>query len=198
MRPALRDVKGLAKQMRPAVFVGAAQEDHIAFELSVQIEAEVRRHGATLRRPFSPGAAARTMRGDVACARRFKLSNVFERPALPNLRLPQAVKAFDCVLKSRLARRCKYRDHTQRQAQAAHPTDSASKLMRALELCSVVELGISGQPLELPALKHALEHELGGSLLKGPGIDQTAMQRSAIEHPDQGAVGDLQFVDQIK
>src|SRR3989304_8814194 len=102
MSPARTDFKGLTEQMGSAVFVGTAQEDHSAFELSVQIEAEVRRHGATLRRPFSPGAAARTMRGDVTCARRFKLSNVFELPALPNLRLPQAVKAFDCVLKSRL------------------------------------------------------------------------------------------------
>ena len=78
MSPARTDFKDLTEQMGTAVFVGAAQEDHSAFELSVQIETEVRRHGATLRRPFSPGAAARTMRADVACARRFDLGNILE------------------------------------------------------------------------------------------------------------------------
>src|SRR3989304_6817195 len=104
MSPARTDFKGLTEQMGPAVFGGTAQEDHSAFELSVQIEAEVRRHGATLRRPFSPGAAARTMRAHIAHAGRFDLGNILERRALPELRLPQAVKPFDGVLESGFAR----------------------------------------------------------------------------------------------
>ena len=63
MSPALTDFKGLTEQMGSAVFVGAAQEDHSAFELSVQVEAEVRRHGATLiNRERAMGESQRTER----------------------------------------------------------------------------------------------------------------------------------------
>src|SRR5258706_14944229 len=127
MSPKRTDVEGLTKQFGATVLVGAAQEDDHAFELRVQIETEVSRHGTALGRLFPPGTAARTMRAHVACAGRFDLGNSLELRALPDLCLPQAVKAFDRVLESGFARRGKYRDYpSARHSRLTRPTALAN------------------------------------------------------------------------
>src|SRR5262245_41509039 len=117
----------------------------------------------------------------------------------PDAQLPRAVVALNRGLEARFAGRHEHRHYLQAQAQSADPPDQVGVSMRALEDRVVVELGVARQAKLLPESDQGVADQRGrhASLL-GPGSDQPAMQRNAIEDLDQRAVLDLEPLDGIE
>src|SRR6266545_1782707 len=198
MRPTFTHREATAEQAHTALLIGAAHVDDRALQLGLEIRRKVRRNGTSLRGLFLAATVSRPMCRNVGTTQRLQMSEVAHLPTLPYFAKPQRVIALYRVLQSRFARWSKHRCDPQAQAQSADTTHCVGVLMRALKLRAVVELCIRGQAIAPPAFEQPLEDESRFSLLQGPRIDQTTVQRGAVENPDQRTVCDLELLNQIE
>lgn len=198
MWPIAIDREGSAEEIDVAVLSAAAQKDHSAFERGAEVELEAFGEAAPLGCEFSAGGGLGAIGCDIACRDARQGFDIGEVVALPDLALPQSIEAFDGILEARLARWGEDRDHSECQTQPADTSDGVRELMRSLEYCGVVKLRISGQPVTAPALNQGLQRRPSAGPLHDPGLGQCAVQASAGEYIDKGAVGDLQVFNEIE
>jgi len=198
MGPMWIDREGSAEQIDVAVCTAAAQENHGAFERGSEIKRETFREAAPSGCEFSPGGGLDSIGCDITGGDTRQGLGIGEMVALPDLALPQRIKAFDGILEAGLARWGEYRDYSQRQTQPTDTSDSVVRLVRSLEYCGVVKLCIGGQPVTAPALKQGLQRGPSAGPLHDPGLGQCAVQAGAGEHIDKGASGNLQILDEIE
>ncbi len=70
--------------------------------------------------------------------------------------------------------------------------------MCALEDGGVVELGIGGQTGTSPAFEQGGQHAFGAGFVEHPSTWQRPVHAGGGEHPDQGALCNLEFLDQVE
>jgi hypothetical protein len=172
----------MAEERSESVLVGATDEDDRARGMGVQVEIEVQRKrracGGALR------ACCVTKSGSREPSVR-ALLQVWERcmlEALPDLRLPATVKAFDGILKARLTWRSKDGRNPEQQACAHDSTNGVGVLMRPLENHRVVELCVGGKTKLSPSTGEQLHNVSSSDRLTWPARGETSQNRDAGEH----------------
>ena len=198
MRPERIDEKTMAEERSESVLVGATDEDDRARGMGVQIEIEVQRKRRACGGAF--GACCVTKSGSREPSVR-ALLEVWERcmlEASPHLRLPATVKAFDGILKARLAWRSKDGRNTEQQACAHNSTDGVGVLMRPLENHRVVELCVGGKTKLSPSTGEQLDNVSGSDRLTWPAGGEASLNRDAGEHCELGSPSQNQAFNGIE
>jgi hypothetical protein len=104
--------------------------------------------------------------------------------AVPYLRLPSRVVAFDGSLETGFSGRSKDRGTPQAQTEKNQPSQSVAELVSALEASVVIELGVSRQAKDFPVLDHGLDRRTSKDSAIWPRSNQTAMRRYSVEDLD--------------
>ena len=198
MWPVAIDREGSAEEIDVTVLTAAAQKDHSAFERGAEVELEAFGEAAPLGCEFSAGGGLGAIGCDITGGDARHGFDIGEVVALPDLALPQPIEAFDGILEARLARWGEDRDHSECQTQPADTSDGVRELMRSLEYCGVVKLGISRQPVTAPALDQGLQRRPSAGALHDPRLGQCTVQTGAGEYIDKGSSSNLQILDEIE
>jgi hypothetical protein len=158
MSPVRVDGKTMTEEQGEPVVIGATDKNDCAGGMSLQIKHEVRRKGSTEGSAFGASCVTNGGSGEPSIRRRLKGVDRSRIKALPDLRLPATVEAFDGILKARLARRSEDRDHAKAQACADHSTNRIRAVMRTLENQRIVELCIRGKTKLPPAAEEQFDN----------------------------------------
>src|SRR6266545_4715636 len=198
MRPGWIDEKMTPEQINESLIIGSTDEDEHAGGMSLQIEHEVSR-----KRPASGGAlgAGRvTQSGSCEPSGRGQFQGLQRGmlEALPDLRLPATVEAFDSILKARLTWRSKDGRDPEKQASADDLTDGVGVLTRSLENQRVVELCVVGKTKLTPSIDEQFDHDGGGDGLARIAGGNASVNRDASEHSELGSPSDTQSFNGVE
>jgi len=181
MRPVRIDEISMAEERGNTASVSAADEDDRAGRMRLQIECEIGRKRSACWGAFGARCVPKSSgyKPSVRALLKFGHGCMFE--AMPDLRLPAAVEAFDSILKPRFARRRKDRSHPKQQASSNDLTNGVRVLMRALKNERIVELCVRGKTgLSLSTCEQL--DDVGRTDRKTwPAGDNTPMHRNAGE-----------------
>ncbi len=113
--PLAGDAKAPAQHSHVAGFIGSAQEDDSAAELGAQIQLEILGQSPSWRNRVQASEITGVARANISIRDGLELRDVSAVMAMPDLGLPERIKALDGVLKAGLLGWGKYRHHAQGQ-----------------------------------------------------------------------------------
>ncbi len=198
MEPMLIDAEVFSEQMDISILVASAYKDYRAPERSAKVELEPRWKAASGGGSFSSGGGLGAISRDIARGDGLQAFNIVAVMTSPDLALPQAVEAFDGILKARLTWWGKHRNDLQCQAQAADTSDGIGELVRSLEDRIVVKLGVSGKTVSAPAFNQGFQRGPCAGPLHHPGISQCSVHAGTSKHRDERPASDLQILNEIE
>jgi hypothetical protein len=198
MRPGWIDEKKTPEQINESLIVGATDEDEHAGGMSLQIEHEVPRKRSTSGGALGAGCVTKSGSCEPSAGGQFQVLQRGMFEALPDLRLPATVEAFDSILKARLAWRSKDGHDAEQQASAYDLADGVRVLTRPQENQRVVELCVGGKTKLTPSSDEQFDNDCGSDGLAWPAGGNTSVNRDAGEHSEHGFPSESQAFNGVE
>ncbi len=178
------DREGAAEQVDLTMVIGSSEKDDSAGWMSLKALLPRMREG------LPEGSGQDALGGAGACGGNELGGLILKGPkramveALPDLRLPSAVVAFDGGLEARFTRWSEDRSHLQREAQAGNTAEIIGVLVGSLEAGVVIELGIARQADLTPVVDQYEACQLGRDGGSWPRGRQAAVKGDGVKDLD--------------
>src|SRR5256885_2924245 len=182
MRPVRIDQKAVAEKRGSTAVVGTTNEDQGARRMGLQIELAMQRKRQACWSSLGAWCVTKSGSGEPPVRALLQVCERGMLEASPDLGLPATIEAFNCILKTRLARRSKHRCDAEQKACAYDLTDNVAVLMRPLENRGIVELSEGGKTELSPSTGEQLHDGGGSDRATWPAGGQSSLNRDAREH----------------